>query len=300
MPSHSTGAPAVLNAVIATTQSHVLDLNGITGVSVHVVTSDVNPAAVTFDSLTKASKVIQDITYTAKTGGTAGNSITVTYTTGGTAGSEVVTVVANAISVQIESGVSTATQVNTAVGLSAPAMLLIDKAVTGTGSTAQVAAVAAALAGGLASNIDLSSDAITIASHGYITGTKAALTTAGTLPTGVTATNYWIIKIDDNTVKLASSLANAVAGTKVNITVDGSGTHTLTPAAAGSNTFKLQKSNVNDTTSWIDITDMSVTIATSATNTMFEVALPKYRYMRLIYTASAGQINLATTLTVTQ
>jgi hypothetical protein len=53
-----------------------------------------------------------------------------------------------------------------------------------------------------------------------VTGLKVAL--SGTnLPTGLSATNYWVIVIDADTISLASSLANAVAGTKVDITAAG-------------------------------------------------------------------------------
>lgn len=74
----------------------------------------------------KASRKIQDITYTAKVAGVAGNSITINYNTGGTAGSEVVTVVGSAISVAMEDGVSTAAQLKTAIENSVAAMALID------------------------------------------------------------------------------------------------------------------------------------------------------------------------------
>lgn len=102
---------------------------------------------------TFASLVVQDLTYTAVTAGTAGNSVTITYTGGGTAGAEVVSVVLNAISVQIQSGVSTATQVRTAVLASGAAVALVGVVVSGTGGTAQVTAASAPLAGGLANNI---------------------------------------------------------------------------------------------------------------------------------------------------
>lgn len=50
----------------------------------------------------------------------------------------------------------------------------------------------------------------------------------GALPAGLAAaTDYWAIKIDANTFYLATSLANALAGTKVFITTDGTGTQTL-------------------------------------------------------------------------
>lgn len=93
-----------------------------------------------------ALKAIQDITYTAVSLGTAGTVVTVAYTAGGTAGAEVVTVVGSAISIKIESGVSTATQVKAAFDASAAAIALASAAITGTAGTAQVAAVAAALA----------------------------------------------------------------------------------------------------------------------------------------------------------
>ena len=85
----------------------------------------------------KASKVIQDLTFTADSWGIA--DISIEYTTGGTAGSEVVSVVGHAISVQIESGVSTATQVKAAIDGSTPAAALVDVVISGTGSNPQVA-----------------------------------------------------------------------------------------------------------------------------------------------------------------
>ncbi len=87
----------------------------------------------------KAHATIQDLTFTADATGTGGNAITVAYTTGATAGSEVVTVVSNAISVQIATGVSTATQIKAAVDASSPAAALVDTSITGTGSNAQTA-----------------------------------------------------------------------------------------------------------------------------------------------------------------
>lgn len=60
-------------------------------------------------------------------------------------------------------------------------------------------------------------------------GTRVRLTTSGTLPGGLaTATDYYVIKASDTTFKLATSYANAVAGTQINITDAGSGTHTVT------------------------------------------------------------------------
>jgi hypothetical protein len=58
-------------------------------------------------------------------------------------------------------------------------------------------------------------------------GTRVRLTTTTTLPAGLSlATDYYVIKASDSTFKLATSYANAVAGTAVNITDAGTGTHT--------------------------------------------------------------------------
>lgn len=69
---------------------------------------------------------------------------------------------------------------------------------------------------------------VTLATHGLITGDRVHLTTDGALPTGLTAsTDYWVIYNDANTFWLATTLANAVAGTKINTSGTQSGTHTL-------------------------------------------------------------------------
>ena len=61
-----------------------------------------------------------------------------------------------------------------------------------------------------------------------LTGTRVRLTTTTTLPAGLSlATDYYMIRMSDTTFKLATSYANAIAGTQVNITDAGTGTHTV-------------------------------------------------------------------------
>jgi hypothetical protein len=127
---------------------------------------------------------------------------------------------------------------------------------------------------------------ITIASHGYATGLKVAATTAGTLPTGLSATDYYVIKVDASTIKLASSAANAIAGTAVNITGDGSGTHTLTPAALGGGSYKLQYSL--DGTTYID-SGVTNNVTTTA-SFLHEKVDPMFNFVRLVWAMTAGQI----------
>lgn len=61
-----------------------------------------------------------------------------------------------------------------------------------------------------------------------LTGTRVRLTTSGTLPGGLaTATDYYVIKLSDTTFRLATSYANAIAGTQIDITTAGTGTQTV-------------------------------------------------------------------------
>ena len=72
-------------------------------------------------------------------------------------------------------------------------------------------------------------DIATNVAHGLLTGDGPfQLTSTGTLPAGLAlATNYWIIRLTADTFSFASTLANALAGTAVDITDAGSGTHTI-------------------------------------------------------------------------
>lgn len=61
-----------------------------------------------------------------------------------------------------------------------------------------------------------------------LVGTRVRLTTTTTLPAGLAlATDYYVIKLSDTTFSLATSYANAIAGTAINITDAGTGTHTI-------------------------------------------------------------------------
>jgi len=58
---------------------------------------------------------------------------------------------------------------------------------------------------------------------------KVRFTTTGTLPTGLALnTDYWLVRVSATTARVATTFANAIAGTVVAYTDAGSGTHTLT------------------------------------------------------------------------
>lgn len=62
-----------------------------------------------------------------------------------------------------------------------------------------------------------------------LTGTRVRLTTTTTLPAPLaTATDYYVIRMSDTTFELATSYANAITGTQIDITTTGTGTHTIT------------------------------------------------------------------------
>ena len=106
------------------------------------------------------------------------------------------------------------------------------------------------------SSVSTANNTITLTDHGMITGTKLKYkSTSGTAIGGLTVgTDYWAIKVDVNVIKLATSSANATAGTNVPITSGGSGTQTfvwdttyakqkyLASGSASSGTTQLQTS----------------------------------------------------------
>lgn len=88
-----------------------------------------------------------------------------------------------------------------------------------------------------AAGISEANDTITITNHGFETGDFVGLYLIAT--TGVTATvpavgtGYYIIYVDENTVALATSLANAKAGTKAALTAGSAAGCYLVPGITG-------------------------------------------------------------------
>jgi hypothetical protein len=79
-------------------------------------------------------------------------------------------------------------------------------------------------------DVTVGTDAIAETAHGLFTGDVVQLTTTGTLPTGLAlATDYYVIRVDADSFKLAASAKDAEEGTAVDITAAaGGGTHTVT------------------------------------------------------------------------
>ena len=75
---------------------------------------------------------------------------------------------------------------------------------------------------------DAATNALTFAAdHPYDHLDGVTVATTGTLPAGLAAaTTYYVIRVDRRTISLASSVANALTATAIDLTSAGSGTHT--------------------------------------------------------------------------
>lgn len=151
--------------------------------------------------------------------------------------------------------------------------------------------------------VNTGNENITITSHGYPTGLKVQVSNPGTLPTGITAlTDYFVISIDTNTIQLASSLANALAGTPINITAQGSGTNTVEVTALAGANVRLQVSNdASSPTIWSDLTsatNITVDGVVYLSSSMASTTPPFGNFVRIQYTLTAGSMSTSNVVVV--
>lgn len=97
-----------------------------------------------------------------------------------------------------------------------------------------------------ASGVNTGTEEITIATHPFVTGDLVFLDAPSGAPGGLTHGGiYFAIKVSTTVVKLATSYANAIAGTAINLTSAGSGTIkiysgiSILVVADGSNTIQV-------------------------------------------------------------
>ena len=94
--------------------------------------------------------------------------------------------------------------------------------------------------------VSISGNTLTFNNHRFVTGQKVTYNDGGgTAIGGLSDGSYFIIKEDQNTIKLASSASNATAGTAIDLTSGAAGSsHTLNLAFDGVNTkFKATFNN---------------------------------------------------------
>ncbi len=147
-----------------------------------------------------------------------------------------------------------------------------------------------------------------------LTGTRVRVSTTVTLPVGlVVATDYYVIRLSDTTFSLATSYANAIAGTPIDITTTGVGTHTVswllprytngagvnaiffnsnaTPLGAGTPNLSLGYTSSTQTTSRATPTVLPIgKTAASNSHILYTGAtgIGKYNYMMPLQAGDAG------------
>lgn len=142
----------------------------------------------------------------------------------------------------------------------------------------------------VAAGVDIVNNQVTSTAHGFTTGRKIALTGAG-LPTGLSATNYWMIAVDANTLKFALTLADATLGTAIDLTGVGTGTSTMTPAALSACLVKLQESN-DASAAYIDISGSSQAITVTGSN-FFKPNISA-AFVKIKFEIGDGQVDIST------
>jgi len=157
---------------------------------------------------------------------------------------------------------------------------------------------------GVTSQVDVTANTLTSVAHGLITGVKGQASSTDTLPAGLaTSTDYFVIKVDADTYKLATSLANAQAGTAIDITDVGTvgATHTFTPTALASASYTVQQSN--DGVTYYDIgSATNITVTGGAIIDLGDLGQGyneiAYRYGRISITLTAGSLDVTGTVVI--
>ncbi len=169
-----------------------------------------------------------------------------------------------------------------------------------------------AMKGGTASAVLTASGALNIAHHGFTQGLPLLFTkTTGTPPQDLAAnTTYYVVPVDANDFKLATTSAKAQAGTAdVRLstqTATGGGSFTLTPLViAGTPSWKWQYSN--DGTNWSDLTTTSAGVSVSsvtfsspytAASTGWDLGFVNFQYIRLnVIAPTAGGLKIKAVIT---
>jgi hypothetical protein len=157
----------------------------------------------------------------------------------------------------------------------------------------------------LVAAINATADTFTVAGgHGFVTGLKVAATTSGTLPAPLTATNYYIVVVSSTVFKVATSLANALAGITVDLTDVGVTNAIFTPAALAGATITAYKSN-NGTT-WTALAQPAPITVASDTETWWHepltttalVSKVSYAFLKIVATCTAGTYLLSSKINV--
>ncbi len=126
---------------------------------------------------------------------------------------------------------------------------------------------------------------LVITNHGIETGLKARFTTTGVLPAPLSVdTDYWIIKVTADIIKVADSAANAASLVFITLTDDGTGTHSIDPVTEIAPNVSLEASI--DDEIWAPI---AAKFILSATPILIEHEVAFYSSVRFRFAVNAGQ-----------
>jgi hypothetical protein len=109
-----------------------------------------------------------------------------------------------------------------------------------------------------------------------------------------------VIVVDANTVQLAASLADALAGTAIDLEDQGTADKTLTftPTSLAGGVIHVEGSN--DKATWFDVLDRAGNAATAnmttSSSTQWHFNDLGYHYIRVTATVTAGQVTISGTI----
>lgn len=149
---------------------------------------------------------------------------------------------------------------------------------------------------GVVSAIDVTANSFTKTSHGLFTGQEVKFTvSAGAIPSPlVIGTSYYVIKISDNVFKVATTRANAVAGSPIDITdqgTDGSTLTATTQANAGTLTIEhcIDADVPTISSTWYTLASTNLVTATSPVTSL--VAASPYLWLRATLNVTSGALS---------
>lgn len=168
----------------------------------------------------------------------------------------------------------------------------IDTSQTGLGVTVEQAT----LENGEDSAVDGVEFTISIPSHGYSTGVKVNYDVLGgtTLDNLVNNTDYWVIKVDDDTIALALTEEDAIDDVRIEIAdaddAVGGGSFQLTPTTID---VDIVVSASNDATEWVELESDSLS-ATGAL--LYEYPTVSFRYLKVEVDPNDSEAGVEVTL----
>lgn len=146
-------------------------------------------------------------------------------------------------------------------------------------------------------DVNDTNNSVTVAGHGLLTGTKVQVSTDDTLPDGLAAaTDYYIIKVSSSVFKFATSQANALAGTAIDLLDAGTGNHTVEVNTTVAGSAKLQKTNdraSEDSRAWFDVASSSQNFTGSTTLNWALVDIG-FVAVRAVVTVTSGTVTVST------